>query len=168
VEFRARGFIGCKYPDLPSSQALIWINAHAGPVVEDAASDGGNIRMHDKRARSRHNYAQIWRELELYAMDPRQPVSVAQLSRCIGVPRRTLWSVCHQFSGLSPAAYVREQRMKMAHDMLECAAPAFNTVTEVAASCGFSQLGRFSVRYRELFGHPPSHAFQQAALKFRP
>jgi AraC-like DNA-binding protein len=37
------------------------------------------------------------------------------------------------------------------------------TVTGIATLCGFSDLGRFAVRYRQLDGQPPSQTLRQAA-----
>jgi len=37
------------------------------------------------------------------------------------------------------------------------------TVTGIATLCGFSDLGRFAVRYRQLYGQPPSQTLRQAA-----
>jgi transcriptional regulator GlxA family with amidase domain len=50
--------------------------------------------------------------------------------------------------------------MTMAHTMLHRAAPDA-TVTSIATLCGFSNLGRFSVRYRQLYGQPPSQTLRQ-------
>ena len=55
--------------------------------------------------------------------------------------------------GLSPAAYVSERRVERAQDLLR----ATNlTVTEVCHAVGFSSLGSFSSRFRELVGETPS------------
>jgi AraC-like DNA-binding protein len=55
--------------------------------------------------------------------------------------------------GLSPAAYLSRRRVERAQDLLR----ATNlTVTEVCMSVGFSSLGSFSSRFRELVGETPS------------
>ena len=55
--------------------------------------------------------------------------------------------------GLSPAAYVSQRRVERAQDLLR----ATNlTVTEVCHAVGFSSLGSFSSRFRELVGETPS------------
>jgi transcriptional regulator GlxA family with amidase domain len=46
--------------------------------------------------------------------------------------------------------------MIMAHEMLCRADFSFTTVTEIAMFFGFEELGRFSVRYRQMFGRRPS------------
>jgi AraC-like DNA-binding protein len=55
--------------------------------------------------------------------------------------------------GISPAAYVSQRRIERAQDLLR----ATNlTVTEVCHAVGFSSLGSFSSRFRELVGCSPS------------
>lgn len=59
--------------------------------------------------------------------------------------------------GLSPAAYLSQRRVERAQDLLR----ATNlTVTEVCHAVGFTSLGSFSSRFRELVGESPS-AFQR-------
>ena len=55
--------------------------------------------------------------------------------------------------GLSPAAHLSQRRVERAQDLLR----ATNlTVTEVCHAVGFSSLGSFSSRFRELVGESPS------------
>ncbi|HET6153011.1 MAG TPA: AraC family transcriptional regulator [Marmoricola sp.] len=55
--------------------------------------------------------------------------------------------------GMSPAAYLSERRVERSQDLLR----ATNlTVTEVCHAVGFSSLGSFSSRFRELVGVSPS------------
>lgn len=54
--------------------------------------------------------------------------------------------------GVTPAAYLRRRRVERAQDLLR----ATNlTVTEVCHAVGFSSLGSFSRRFRELVGESP-------------
>lgn len=55
--------------------------------------------------------------------------------------------------GVTPAAYLSERRVERAQDLLR----ASNlTITEVCHAVGFSSLGSFSSRFRELVGENPS------------
>lgn len=55
--------------------------------------------------------------------------------------------------GLSPAAYLSHRRIERAQDLLR----ATNlSVTEVCHAVGFSSLGSFSSRFREMVGESPS------------
>jgi AraC-like DNA-binding protein len=55
--------------------------------------------------------------------------------------------------GMTPAAYLSERRIERAQDLLR----ATNlTVTEVCFAVGFSSLGSFSTRFRQVVGETPS------------
>lgn len=55
--------------------------------------------------------------------------------------------------GMSPRAYLSERRIERAQDLLR----ATNlSVTEVCHAVGFSSLGSFSSRFREIVGESPS------------
>ncbi|MGC1408369.1 MAG: helix-turn-helix domain-containing protein [Acetobacteraceae bacterium] len=105
---------------------------------------------------------EIWQAIERYARNPTLAVSRDLLSRETGVPERTLDHICHAFSGLSPIAYIKRRHMSLAHAMLRRAAPDA-TVTSIATFCGFSDLGRFAVRYHHRYGQPPSQTLRQPA-----
>jgi AraC-like DNA-binding protein len=55
--------------------------------------------------------------------------------------------------GRTPAAYLSERRVERAQDLLRS---ANLTVTEVCHTVGFSSLGSFSSRFREIVGETPS------------
>ena len=92
-----------------------------------------------------------------------EPVSVGQLSRVAGVSERTLRTAFRHVLGLSPKQYIILRRLRAAHDALCSADPKATTVTDVAMSCGFFELGRFAGRYRDAFGEVPSHTLRQSA-----
>ena len=104
---------------------------------------------------------EIWHVIERYAANPTLAISLDRLRRETGVCARTLHDVCYAFSSQSPIAYIKRCRMTLAHAMLRQAAPDA-TVTGIATLCGFSNnLGRFAVRYRQLYGHSPSLTLRQ-------
>ncbi|HEX5919812.1 MAG TPA: AraC family transcriptional regulator [Nocardioides sp.] len=55
--------------------------------------------------------------------------------------------------GTTPAAYLAERRVERAQDLLRA---ANLTVTEVCHAVGYSSLGSFSARFREIVGESPS------------
>ena len=55
--------------------------------------------------------------------------------------------------GVTPAAYLAERRVERAQDLLRA---ANLTVTEVCHAVGYSSLGSFSARFREIVGESPS------------
>ena len=95
------------------------------------------------------------------------PVSYVNICATVGVSERTLRAHCQELLGVRPMLYVRLRRMRMARAALLRADPAVTTVTRVAARFGFSELGRFSVEYRKMFGEPPSTTLQRPPMRVR-
>ena len=90
------------------------------------------------------------------------PVTVADLSRMAGVSQRTLRAAFHDIVGISPKRYALMQRLHAAHLALQQADRGRTTVTDVAMTFGFFELGRFAGRYRHAFGEVPSRTLRQA------
>lgn len=66
---------------------------------------------------------------------------------------RTLQYAFLEMTGNSPGMFLRNHRLHKARRLLQGGA---SSVKEAAYSCGFTELGRFSGHYRELFGERPS------------
>ena len=92
-----------------------------------------------------------------------EPVTVAELSRLTGVSERTLRSAFHDVVGVSPKQYALKQRLQAAREALSAAEPG-TTVTEVAMTYGFFELGRFAGRYRMAYGEMPSQTLHHRRL----
>jgi len=88
------------------------------------------------------------------------PVTVAELSRVAGVSERTLRAAFHDVLGLSPKQFIILERLRAAHEALLAADPETTTVTDVAMTYGFFELGRFAGRYRHTFGEVPSQTLR--------
>jgi transcriptional regulator GlxA family with amidase domain len=93
-----------------------------------------------------------------------EPVSVADLSRMAGVSERTLRAAFHDVIGVSPKRFAIAQRLQAAHEALSRADPQATTVTDVAMTFGFFELGRFAGRYRHAFGEVPSQTLRHASV----
>jgi AraC-like DNA-binding protein len=91
---------------------------------------------------------------EVLAANADRPIHLAEICAATGVPERTLRVCCHDYLGMGPVRYLWLRRMHLAHRALVLAAPP-TTVTEIATSYGFWELGRFSVAHRQLFGETP-------------
>jgi transcriptional regulator GlxA family with amidase domain len=105
----------------------------------------------------------VSRVVALLRDNPGEPVSVAELSRLVGVSERTLRAAFHDVIGISPKRYDIAQRLQAAHQALCRADPGATTVTDVAMTYGFFELGRFAGRYRHTFGEMPSETLRHAA-----
>jgi transcriptional regulator GlxA family with amidase domain len=91
-----------------------------------------------------------------------EPMTVAKLSRMVGVSERTLRAAFHDVLGLSPKQYDITERLRAARAALSAADPQTTTVTDIAMTYGFFELGRFAGRYRDVFGEVPSRTLRQA------
>ena len=85
-----------------------------------------------------------------------EPVTMSHLSHVVGVSERTLRAAFHDVVGISPKQHIIRQRLQAARDALRAAVPGSATVTDIAMSFGFFELGRFAGRYRHTFGEVPS------------
>lgn len=90
------------------------------------------------------------------------PVTVTELSRMAGVSERTLRAAFHDVIGVSPKRYALTERLQAAHQALQRADPHSTTVTDVAMTFGFFELGRFAGRYRHTFGEVPSRTLRHS------
>jgi AraC-like DNA-binding protein len=85
-----------------------------------------------------------------------EPLHVSALCSIIGVSERTLRKAFHRVHGIAPCRHLRMLRLSKARRALLSGDAALATVTEIAMSFGFAELGRFSVEYRKAFGESPS------------
>jgi AraC-like DNA-binding protein len=92
------------------------------------------------------------RWLQSHLSEPIQLESLAQVS---GVRPRTLEMHFKMFLGATPLGWLRRMRLARARQDLLRSGPE-DTVTAIALSSGFNQLGRFAVQYRKAFGELPS------------
>jgi AraC-like DNA-binding protein len=82
-----------------------------------------------------------------------QPLDLAQLAAVAGISKFHFQRLFTATYGLSPAEHLSRRRIERAQDLLR----ATNlTITEVCVTVGFSSLGSFSSRFRELVGESPS------------
>ena len=80
-------------------------------------------------------------------------LTLEQLAAVAGVSKWHFQRLFTSVYGVSPAAYVSKRRIERAQDLLRT---ANLTVTEVCHAVGFSSLGSFSTRFREIVGESPS------------
>ena len=111
---------------------------------------------------SQHDYVPrlVQRTEDWLTGNPWKPHGIPQLSQHIGISPRQLYRSFHAAVGMSPAKYIKRYRMTQARLDLLKADPAQTTVTDVAVSWGFWELGRFAVEYRRLFGECPSQTLR--------
>jgi AraC-like DNA-binding protein len=107
-------------------------------------------------------HLRVWQVIERHATDPiLGNRSLKELSQESDVSVRTLYNVCHAFTGLSAKAYIRQRRLKLALEMLRKGQAGATTVTNIATFCGFSHLSRFANNFRDQHGQLPSLILRQ-------
>jgi AraC-like DNA-binding protein len=108
------------------------------------------------RGPKRHRVLAMARFEDVLSSHCHRPLPLPELCAAIGVPERTLWNCSAQFLRMSPVTYSRLRRLNLVRTALRQADPASVSVGDVARQHGFSELGRFAVTYRTLFGETPS------------
>jgi AraC-like DNA-binding protein len=129
------------------------VHAMVSCLSSGEAAESGSVR---------HRHTVIMRRLEeVLEANPDRTLYAAELCAAAGASGRTLRACCHDHLGMSPTRYLWLRRMHLARRALRMADPTAASVTEVATSYGFWELGRFSVAYRSLFGESPSAALRR-------
>lgn len=81
------------------------------------------------------------------------------LCAAVNLSERAVQKLFHEEYGLTPRRWHQLHRMQRARaDLLHGDS---RDITQVASAWGFSELGRFSVQYRELFGERPSETLRR-------
>ncbi|HEX3441462.1 MAG TPA: helix-turn-helix transcriptional regulator [Pseudolabrys sp.] len=128
------------------------------PPRERSSSQAGIPLLNDAGG---HQPAVITRLEELLSANCDRPLHMSEICAATGVSERTLRQFCRKHLGMAPVRYLWLRRMQFARAALMRADPATATVTEIATSHGFWELGRFSVAYRTLFGESPSASLRR-------
>jgi AraC-like DNA-binding protein len=122
----------------------------------------GTADVHADSTARQHHRIIIRRFRELLEAHSLEPLLMPDISRAIGVSSRTLRMACQRQFGVSPTQYLLLRRMRLARRTLQYADPAVTRVTDVATDLGFWELGRFAVKYRQIFGETPSATLRAA------
>jgi AraC-like DNA-binding protein len=85
-----------------------------------------------------------------------EPITVPEYAAVTGVSQRTLELTFQETLGITPRQYLRWHRQHRVHCDLRAKDAGASTVSAIAAGWGFSEMGRFAVEYKRLFGESPS------------
>jgi AraC-like DNA-binding protein len=99
----------------------------------------------------------LFRRARQLADEMDRPASIAMLATTLRVSVSTLEKAFISATGQPPRKYLTNRRLNRARQALRTAEPhGAESVTSIALGLGFTELGRFAVRYRSLFGESPS------------
>lgn len=83
------------------------------------------------------------------------------MSTAAGISARTLGYLFLRTYGVTPMAFVKQERLKKAQRLLERADPVTATVAGIARTCGFTHMGQFAIDYKRLLGESPSETLHR-------
>jgi len=90
-----------------------------------------------------------------------EPLTVSDIARAADLSVRGLQESFQRTLDRTPMQYLREVRLRRAHDDLLRAEPGSVSVAEVAARWGFTHMGRFSGEYLRRFGEYPKQTLRR-------
>ncbi|MEH6581647.1 MAG: helix-turn-helix domain-containing protein [Halioglobus sp.] len=91
------------------------------------------------------------------------PISVSDIYQFSNCNERMLQRVFNDYVGVSPVEYIRTIRLNSARKKIKTSGTELS-ITDIAYSCGFSHLGRFSDYYRQIYGEPPSETKRRRVI----
>jgi AraC-like DNA-binding protein len=119
----------------------------------------------DRVADAKRHHAKIMARFEEVLASPDGgPRSMSEIAAAVGVQEQTLRRCCKKFLGMSPGHYARLRRLNLVRAALRRADPATASVGAIARQHGISELGRFAVAYRTIFGETPSTTLRNFSL----
>jgi AraC-like DNA-binding protein len=105
---------------------------------------------------ARQHAAILVRFEDFVTANDNRPLYLAEICAAVGVSGRMLRMCCQDHLGMGPVRYLWLRRMHLARRALMEGSAQTTTVARIAMDYGFWELGRFAVRYRDLFGEAPS------------
>jgi AraC-like DNA-binding protein len=110
--------------------------------------------------------------VEIIEEEAHLPLTVSSLAARCHVSVRSLQQSFQRYLGASPMAYLREVRLRRAHQSLLESDPSMTSVASVASHWGFSNLGRFAAAHTARYDEPPAatlrrRAFRRSQANFR-
>jgi len=101
------------------------------------------------------------KKAEDYILDHlKDPLSIDDLVEVTGVSQRSIFEGFRSFRGTTPMKYVLQLRLEKVREDLLKSGPD-RSVTDIALKWGFTQLGRFSVSYKKVYGESPSETLKR-------
>jgi AraC-like DNA-binding protein len=94
--------------------------------------------------------------IEIIEAEAHLPLTVSSIAARCHVSVRALQQGFRRYMGSSPTAYLREVRLRRAHQSLLASDPSETSVASVARCWGFTNLGRFAAAHTARYDEPPA------------
>lgn len=107
-----------------------------------------------------HRNARVRTAVEMIHSRAHEPLTVSDIACAAGLSVRGLQESFQRTLDRTPMQYLREVRLRRAHDDLLRAEPGSVAVAEIAARWGFTHMGRFSGEYLRRFGEYPKQTLR--------
>lgn len=101
--------------------------------------------------------------IDIIETEAHLPLTISALAARSYVSVRSLQQGFRAHIGTTPMAYLREVRLRRAHQDLETSDPSVDTVASIAFRWGFANLGRFAAAYAARYGELPAITLRRPA-----
>src|SRR5262249_44303955 len=103
--------------------------------------------------------------MEIIEEDAHLPLTVSTIAARCHVSVRSLQRDFRRYVGTSPMAYLREVRLRRAHQTLLDLDPSTTSVASVAYHWGFTNLGRFAAAHMARYDETPVATLRRPAYR---
>lgn len=105
--------------------------------------------------------------VEIIEEEAHLPLTLSSIATRSHISVRTLQLGFQRHLGTTPMAYLREVRLRRAHETLLRSDPSMVTVASVAYRWGFSNLGRFAAAHAARYRETPTETLRRRAVHRR-
>jgi AraC-like DNA-binding protein len=103
--------------------------------------------------------------VEIIEAEAHLPLTVSSIAARSNVGVRSLQQDFRRYVGMSPMAYLREVRLRRAHQCLLESDPSTTSVASIAYHWGFTNLGRFAAAHTARYDEPPAATLRRPAYR---
>jgi AraC-like DNA-binding protein len=148
---RAREFYGCSYFSQPIETALL-----RGLLI----SQPSNYSEQIKQALGTKIPEYVARARKFIEANYTETIHLEDIEAAAGVSRLKLFKSFRKHTGFTPAAYLKDYRLREARAQLQLDRCDRN-VSSIALGVGFNHLGRFAIDYKLAFSETPSETIRR-------
>jgi AraC-like DNA-binding protein len=102
--------------------------------------------------------------VDIIEAEPHLPLTVASLAARCHVSSRTLQQSFLHHMEMSPMTYLRQVRLRRAHQELLASDPSVETVASIANRWGYTNHGRFAAAHAAKYGETPAATLRRSVL----